>query len=1109
MKKNEKGDLRPPRSVYLKIARIMKLIIFLLTAFCLQVAARTYSQDRITLKMNAAAIKKVLFAIEKKTNYRFLFSEEIVRDQPLVNVNVVEAPIEQVMGLVLYNTGISYKIINENLVVLKQGVSASDITVKEVRVNGKVISASGEPLIGVSVNVKGASIGTTTNADGNYSLSVPDDAILVFSYVGYVPIEEPVNGRSVINITMQVSTQTLDQVVVVGYGTQRKKDLTGSISSVKGDELAKMPSTNPISSLQGKVPGLTVSNSGRAGSSPVVRVRGVNSTTNANPVYVVDGLLVDNIDFLNPLDIETIDVLKDPSSIAIYGLRAANGVIAVTTKKASRGKTRISVQSIASLQKVQDKIDVTDAAGFITLFKAQEQNLNVPVNNRFNFANFTADMNWQDEIFRTAFMTSNNVSVSNSGEKTTTYLNIGYTDQDGVLRNDSYKRYLLHLTQEIRINRNIKVGGDITGYHAAFNPPSASITHALWAAPVFPVRLDESTYYSPPSFQSSSISNPVATIMRNDRNSINKNYRAVGNLFAEVKFLKSFTWRSTVYGDLNFYTTRSYTRLPFKFINLSDGSVTYDNNARTSVTQIQGEDKRFQQDHTLTFDKNFGNGHLLTAVAGVTTLYNHNTVVDVTARDTSLYIPDNTDLWYLGIVTSPATTINRGTGTENALFGSFLRAAYSYKGKYLLNATIRRDGSSKFASDHRWITVGSVGVGWVLSDEEFFEPVGIIDFLKLRAAWGRLANSNGIPDNLYLPGLQNGQGAIFGDNVYPSIVAAYRPDPDLGYEIVGGIDAGFDIRLLKNRLFAEVSFYNKTTTDILTGVTLPGLDIPYYTNLGKITNKGIEVNAGWNDHLGKNLTYRVSANFSYNKNVVNAIGDKFDYQLTGNGGVNLTTAGRSIGYFYGYTQVGIYQSTADLAKVPAFTTSQPGDIAYADLNGDGIISSADRGYLGSPFPAYSFGGSVSLAYKAFDFLFEGQGSAGHKIYAQRRTANFTSLNYEANRLNAWTGPGTSNIEPILDNSRGNNFLMSTYYLEPGDFFRIRTLQVGYNFDPRLLARAGIMQARIFVSGQNIKTWSKVTGYSPEPLIGSILGGGADNGSYPVPAIYSVGLNLTF
>ena len=379
----------------------------------------------------------------------------------------------------------------------------------------------------------------------------------------------------------------------------------------------------------------------------------------------------------------------------------------------------------------------------------------------------------------------------------------------------------------------------------------------------------------------------------------------------------------------------------------------------------------------------------------------------------------------------------------------------------------------------------------------------------MRGAWGLTGNANGFADNLYLPGIQNASTAVFADNVYTSIQAAYIPDPNLHWETVRGIDVGFDLRALQNRLSTEFTVYNRTTTDILTAVTLPNETRSYFTNLGKITNKGIEVSAGWNDEISKGISYRIGANFSYNENVVNSIGDNFNFSILGNGGTNLTTTGESIGYFYGYTHTGVYQSTADLLKTPSFVNSLPGDISYLDRNGDGELTPADRGYIGTPFPPYSYGANIGFTIKGFDVEVEGQGAAGHSIYTQRRTATFAVLNYESNRLNAWTTPGSNNVEPILDNTRGNNFLMSPYYLEPGDYFRIRTLTLGYNFPSTLTERAKIQKARIYFNVQNLKTWSRVTGYSPEPILGSILGGGADNGIYPVPAIYSLGLNLTF
>jgi TonB-linked SusC/RagA family outer membrane protein len=872
-----------------------------------------------------------------------------------------------------------------------------------------------------------------------------------------------------------------------------------------------MPNTNPVASLQGKVPGLTIANSGRAGSQPVVRIRGLNSTNSASPVYVVDGILLDNIEFLSPADIETIDVLRDPSSIAIYGLRGANGVIAITTKRADKNKTRINFQSSVGVQTVPNQIEVVDAEGFKKLYSAQLANLNAAP---FDYSNYTANTNWQDQIFRDGIININNLSISNNHEKSSTYINLGYTYQEGVLRNDDYQRFMARINEEIRVTKNIKVGADLTGYYRVDNPPAADLNNALWAAPIVPIQENATTYYSMPSFQRAQVGNPVARINRFDRTSVNEGFRLVGSLFGEIRFLKDFTWRSTFYGDIGHATGRGYTPLPYTFINLGEGgtptNTTYDNFARTEVSQRQSESRRYQQDHTLSYNKQLGLGHSLTAMAGYTSLYDYSSFVQGNRRDTAVNIPNNRDFWYINIANVNNPGLYSGAGSESSIVGYFGRATYSYQGRYLLNATIRRDGSSKFAPENRWGTFGSVGAGWVASDEDFWSKhLGFINFFKVRGAWGTTGNANGFSDFLWRPGLSNASTAVFGDNVYTALQAAYIPDPNLKWEVVNGLDIGFDLKTFRNRLSLGFTWYNRTTEDILTGVTIPNETRSYFTNLGEITNKGVELAAGWEDNIGRDFRYSVSANFSYNENVVNAIGDKLDFQILGNGGVNRTITGYSIGHFFGYRQTGIYQSTADLAKTPALTNSLPGDISYADVNGDGIISPADRTYLGTPFPPYTFGGDITLQYKGFDLMVEVQGMAGFEIYTQRRTANFATLNYETNRLNAWAAPGTSNIEPILDNTRGNNFLFSTYFMEPGDFFRLRTLQIGYTLPKGSLKKIGLNEARFFLNGQNVATWSRVTGYTPEPQIGSILGGGADNGVYPVPSVYTFGVNITF
>ncbi|QPH39097.1 SusC/RagA family TonB-linked outer membrane protein [Pedobacter endophyticus] len=982
---------------------------------------------------------------------------------------------------------------------------------QNITVRGNVTDGGDKSTIpSVSVVVKGTQNGTQTDAAGAYSISAPADATLVFTYVGYVTQEVPVNNRTSINVVLASSANELEQVVVIGYGTQKKKDLTGSISSVKGDDIAKMPAVNPLSSLQGKVAGLTVVNSGNPGSQPVIRIRGISSTNSANPLYVVDGLLQDNIDYLNPADIESIDLLRDASSSAIYGLRGANGVIAVTTKRAARGQTRVNFTSNIGIQKVINKIDVADAEGFKRLYSTQLANIGA---SPFDFSNYTGNTDWQDQILRTAFINSNSLSFSNSGEKSTTLVNLSYNNQEGVVKYSSYEKYVLRLSEEIKVTDKLKIGGDITGFLAKPNGTSVSLTNATWAAPIVPVRLDENTYYSMPSFQRSSVGNPVAAIMRGDRTSINKFFRFNGSVFGELTFLQDFKIRSTFYGDFGFVNSRGYSRPPFSFINIGEAGgsneVVRDDQFRSTVNQSQSETHRYQQDHTLTYEKSLEGGHRFTALAGFTSLRFAGSNVNASRTDSTLVVPGDPDQWYIGVINANNIQANGGGGSEETNMGVFARLSYVYKDKYLFNGTIRRDGSSRFSPENRWGTFGSVGLGWVATEEDFFkENIKGIDYLKFRLSWGRLGNSNGVSPNLYQQGLTNGQVAVFGENVYTAIQNAYIPDPNLRFEIVQGFDVGLDLRALKDRFNAELTFYNKTTDGILTSFPLLAGQLPFFTNLGKINNRGIEVSLGWADKIGE-LSYSLNGNFSYNRNRVESLGNTTEFQITGNSGVNLTNSGQSIGYFYGLRQLCIYQTAKEMLSQPQFSNSQVGDIAFEDVNGDGIISALDRTYLGTPFPPYSYGLSLSLGYKGFDALIEGQGVAGNKIYTERRTANFTTLNYESNRLNAWTGPGTSNVEPILDNTRGNNFQFSSYFLEPGDYFRLRTVQLGYTFAPALMNKLGAQKLRIYVSGQNLQTWTKATGYTPEAQIGSILGGGADNGVYPVPAVYSFGLNVTF
>ncbi len=981
----------------------------------------------------------------------------------------------------------------------------------QTTITGKVTSPSGLGLAGASVDVKGSTNGTSTDGSGNYSINAPATGTLVFSYVGYASQTIAIAGRTSINITLVTNTTLDEAVVVIGYGTQRKIDNTGSVASVSGNDIAKQPNNNPISSLQGKVAGVTIVNGGAAGSSPTVRIRGVNSTGNGNPLYVVDGIFQTSIDYLNPGDIESIDILKDPSSIAIFGLQGGNGVIVVTTKRAKKGQTRVNFQTQAGYSVVQNKIKVTGADDFKRLYTQQNLNDNVAA---FDFTNYTANTDWQDLVLRKAFFNNNSLSISNTGEKTTTLFNLGYNTEEGVVGDDKFEKFVARFNQEVRINSNLRVGGELTGFYYNRDGANVSVISALRAIPNSPVQSPDGIFYSLPSVQRGQILNPLNSLDRLHNTAISKGYRAVGNVFAELKFAKNFTFKSTFYTDLAFNGSRGYSPLASRFINLGEGLIKTDTvrdaTQRTTTSQSESNFRKFQQDHILTWSKKINNDHDVTALAGFTTLYNDNNFINGNRRDTTLNIPNDPSYYYIGIV-DPSNPGNfDGGGGEESFLAYLARINYSYKNRYLFNASFRREGNSKYSPTNRYQNYGSVGAGWVISKEAFFDNVKFLDYLKVRGSYGTVGNGLGINSGTFLAGVNTSGVGVFGPYIYPGIAPAYIPDPNLKAEVVTGTDLGLEFRTLKNRLNGELTFYNRTTDDIITRIALPNSSFQQLTNAGSITNKGIELALGWRDRIGSDFTYSISGNGSYNKNKVKSIGSDINFNLVGNGGSNLTRTGESIGFFYGYRQVGIYQSTADLVKQPALSNSLPGDIAYEDTDGDGKITPADRVYLGTPFPIYNFGGDLNLGYKGFDASVAVNGVAGNKIYVQRKTpSNFAQFNYEVNRLNAYTGPGTSNIEPILSNQRGNNSLFSSYYLEKGDYFRIRNVQLGYTFNKNNFNKIGIESLRVYLSGQNVATFSYATGYTPEVGISNPIAGGIDNGSYPVPSNYSLGVNVIF
>ena len=971
-------------------------------------------------------------------------------------------------------------------------------------VTGTVTDADGLPIPGVNVVVEGTTKGTATDVDGNYSLGLAENEnTLVFSFVGFANVVRDVTNQTTVNVVLEPDVTALEEIVVVGYGTQRKRDVTGAITSLKGEEIADRPNANPLTSIQGRAAGVTVTNSGVAGSAPTLRIRGVGSISNTNPLYVVDGIFTDNIDFVNPNDIASMEILKDPSSLAMFGVQGANGVVIITTKRAKEGQTNVNFSSYFGVQKITNKIDVVNADQFKTLYNEQLAHLGSPP---FDFSTYNADTDWQDLLFRDAMITNNSLSITSGTERNQATFSLNYFKQDGVIKYDSYQRYTAHVRDEYKINDHITVGADLSLFHFKRDPfRDGGVRSALWAAPVYAPRDENGNWNSGPTFQRAQVGNPYAFTEIYKDKTISNGYRFVGSAFVELNFLEDFTWKSVFYTDLGFNNMRSYDPL----FQIGTGDQVAQFNEVTKVNQEKRNFTTWQMDHTLTYSNNFDEVHDITLLAGITQQLKYNDFILGGRQSRSpLNIPDDPDFWYLRIGSDDVTRTNDGFAEEQAFLSFLFRMNYSFMNKYLLNASFRRDGTSKFSPNHRWGNFPSIGVGWVITEEPFFRDQNLLDFFKVKASWGRLGNDK-VGNYLYYPLLNTGVTAIFGENVYPAAVPEYIPNPNIHWEVVQGTDIGFEAVTMENRLSVEFDYYSRETQDILVRLTIPGAvgATQSLTNAGTIINRGIEVTLDWEENISDNLSYNIGANFTTVHNEVTSIGDNIGYDIVE--GPARTAIGYPIGGFYGYIQEGIFQTAEEVAASPQAGTAEPGDIRFKDVVADGVIDDKDRTLIGSPTPDFIFGGSLGLRFSGFEFSVDVQGVAGNEIYKQRQTATFAPLNYEQNRLGRWTGPGTSDKEPILDNTRSKNFEVSTYFIDPGDYFRIRNVMLAYNIPTTLLDRLRMKNAKIYVNAQNLLTFTEATGYTPEVGGDRPVAFGIDNGTYPLPATYSVGINLNF
>lgn len=1095
----------------------MKLTIALLLFVSMHVYGNGFSQTKITLTLQSSFLKDALKQIEKKSQFRFLYNQETLKNAGKISLQLTNASLAETMVKLLEGTGINYQLLGNDLVVLNSQTASGKPAPPPVKVFGRVTGADGTPLAGASVVVKGSKNGTAADADGRFTLTVANDAILVVSAIGYVTQEVSVNGKTEINLTLQSIANNLNEVVVIGYGTASKRDLTGSIVKIDGKDIADKPNVNPVSSLQGKVAGLSVVPSGTPGAEPDIRIRGTVSIGAVKPLYVVDGIFNDNIDYINPNDIESIEVLKDPSSLAIFGVRGASGVIALTTKKAKAGQLVVNFNSSFGTKQLVDKIAMVDAAGFKLLFDEEQTNIGVPAAQRFDYSKWTGNTDWVKAMTRTALFNSNNISLTSSTEKNRFYMGVGYITDEGVVKHEKLDKIIFNVNDELRVSKSVKFGFNLNAFRQKlpFSQANGLLYDARRVLPITEPFNTANGVYTQLAIQAAQIGNPLMNLENKWDKEIRTEFRTVGSVYAEINFLRNFTLRSTFFADISNLDERRYNPI----INVynptvgASGSVFVEpNNRTTSVNQGQSSWKKFQQDHILTFKKSFGE-HNLTAIAGFTTYFNsyNGLFGSVSQRVTGDAIPNDKRFWYVDNgFGDPTTKRSSSAQWERATVSSLFRVLYNYKGKYLLNGSFRRDGSSQISPFNRFKNFYSVGAAWELTKEKFMEKQNLFNFFKLKASWGILGVQNTYGyDYPFYPALQSGNTAVFGNNIVPAYSLSYEPQRDLTWETVNAKEIGFEFYALNNRLHAEAAYYDKTTKDIMT-IVPTGSGRYRLDNVGDLRNKGFEFSAGWNQKLTKDWSFSVNANITtFNNKVVDLGGNRLPASEER---PNQTEAGYPIGYFYGYVVEGLYQSYADKLASPKVIGYDygPGDFKYKDINGDNVIDTKDRTMIGNPTPDFMYGVSLQASYKGFDFGVDFNGVYGNEIYRYWGSSElpFTTFNYPAFKLNRWTGEATSNWDPILGANHTINRLPSTYGIEDGSYFRIRNVQLGYNFTPALLKKVNIKSVRLFANVQNLKTFKRNSGYTPE-FGGTATSFGIDNGNGPVPLVFTGGINVTF
>lgn len=1105
--------------VFFKSLLIMKLIFVLITATFLQVSASTYAQ-KINISVKQASLQDIFKKLRKQSNLNFLYDSDMLSTAKPVSLTFENASLDDVLKKCFYDQPLTY-VINQNTVIIKLKPSSPiENAIVEVTITGKVVDEKGEILPGVNIKVKGTDIGTTTDVNGVYKLNLPTgNETLLFSFIGFTTQEVSAAGKTQLNVTLHEQASSLNELVVTGYGTQRKGDITGAISSVNASKLKDQPVTNLQGALQGKTPGVQiVQNSGAPGSVAQVRIRGLTSINNSDPLYVVDGipLASNDINIIDPDNIASIDILKDASAQAIYGSRGANGVVLIKTKKGSKDNSIIAFNTYQGVAKIRKTLDMLSASDYVLLNSEALNNAGQSVPFKNPPSSYTETTDWQKELFRSGYMQNYNVSIS-GGSPTTTYrVSGGYLDQDGAMVGSSYKR--LNISNNLTFNPkpNLEFGESFsfnkslthsvqTDYYSNLN------NDAIALDPTIPVK-DANGNYTATEY--SDIINPLAKVHYLYNNRPYNQWGLLGNTYLQYKPIKGLTLKSSYSLDLKFTDNKQFTPT----YNVAPNF----NNPVPSLYQQKDQATNWTWDNTATYDFDIDKDNHFDVLGGISLerfTYNY---LNGSNQDQ----PGNDP--YLQYLDAGITNFRSGGSQQQwSLLSYMARLNYNYQSKYFLTVTVRRDGSSKFGPNNRYGNFPSASLGWNLTNESFFPKSTTLSYLKFRGSWGVVGNQSSVGYYDYAANIKINYYPIGAPgNAYPTGGPERFANPDLKWEQVKQWNAGFDYHLFDDHITGSFDYYQKRTTDMLLSpniLSASGFTQSPKKNAGSMQNSGIEFSAEYTGKIAPDFNINAGFHFATIKNKVLDLLLKGQKIYSGGfkpGNFELTEVGRPVASFYGYVADGIFQTPQEVAShAKQETGTAPGDIRFKDLNGDGVIDQNDQTFLGSPIPNFTYGFNLGGNYKDFDFNFFFSGVSGNKIAAAYKYYTnglfISNYNMEQEALGRWTGPGTSNTLPrLIASDPNNNARPSSFYLESGAYLRLQNVTLGYTLPKGLLDKGKIKSLRFYFSAQNLFTFTKYKGYDPEVGTeyagsGGTLDLGIDNAMYPQTRTLSFGANLSF